>query len=336
MRIAVLGAGSWGTAIASHAATHHDVLLWTRHREQCDDINLARRNARAMHGLIADYVMPESIRATTELDDARRFVGTDGLCLVATSVAGLRPVVSQLASARLPLIWLCKGLERETEKLPHQVVAEALGAKPGPIGVLSGPSFALEVARGLPCALVVASADPGLCDLAQSALHHGVMRVYASDDLLGVELAGALKNVLAIAAGICDGLALGANARAALIARGLVEMVRLGAALGAHAETFYGLAGVGDLVLTCTGDLSRNRQVGLRLAKGEHLAAVLSSLNHVAEGVLCARAAVRLARRAGVELPIVEAVNAVIDGQRSARDAVLALLAREARDERQH
>lgn len=257
-----------------------------------------------------------------------------GLVLVGTTVAGFASVLAGIAEHRAAgqpaaMLWLCKGIDPASGRLPHQV-AEAAGLGI-PSGALSGPSFAQEVAAGLPVALVAAARDAAVCDAAVQALHHDAARIYPSDDLVGVEIGGAMKNVIAIAAGICDGLELGLNARAALITRGLAEVARLGAALGANRDTFLGLAGVGDLVLTCTGDLSRNRRVGLALAAGEPLEAIVANLGHVAEGVPCARAALELGRRRGVDLPITEAVVAVLDGHSGAREAVLALLAREPR-----
>ena len=256
----------------------------------------------------------------------------DGLLLVGTTVAGLGPVLADIAGRRAgprpaAMLWLCKGIEPGSERLPHQVVRASGVDIPG--GVLSGPSFAQEVAAGLPVALVAAAPDAAVREAAVRTLHHEAARIYASEDLVGVEIGGAMKNVIAIAAGICDGLELGFNARAALITRGLAEIARLGEALGASRETFLGLAGVGDLVLTCTGDLSRNRRVGLALAAGEPLDSIVSSLGHVAEGVPCARAAQGLGSRHGVELPITEAVVSVLDGRSGAREAVLALLSRE-------
>ncbi|HWS76187.1 MAG TPA: NAD(P)H-dependent glycerol-3-phosphate dehydrogenase, partial [Quisquiliibacterium sp.] len=234
-------------------------------------------------------------------------------------------------AGRTPMVWLCKGLERDTGLLPHQVVAAEAPGAPG--GVLSGPSFAQEVAAGLPVALTVASGDERVNELAVAAFHHGAARIYRSDDVVGVEIGGALKNVMAIAAGICDGLALGQNARAALITRGLAEITRFGIALGAQPETFNGLTGLGDLVLTCTGDLSRNRRVGLALAAGKSLAQMLAELGHVAEGVACADVVHRRAHELGVDVPIVSAVQAVLEGRLEARKAVLSLLSREPKRE---
>lgn len=343
LQITVLGAGAWGTALACHAAARHDVLLWARDADVIETIRVRRENVRGLPGL----EVPQSVGATADFDAALAHAGCDnGLLVIATSVAGLRPVAKRLhaahggpAAARsasigstVPLVWLCKGIERDTEQLPHEVLRDELGDDVSG-GVLSGPSFAQEVARGLPVALTVASVNDAVCRRAVGAFHHGAARIYRSDDVIGVELAGAIKNVLAIAAGISDGMALGHNARAALVSRGLAEMVRLGCALGARADTFMGLSGVGDLVLTCTGDLSRNRRVGLRLAAGEPLDAVLASLGHVAEGVPCARAAQRLARAHNVDMPIVDGVCAVLDGTLTPQAALAALVAREPRHE---
>lgn len=286
-----------------------------------------RENARYLPGVR----FPEGLAVGSDLDAALAACD-DGLLLVGTTVAGLGPVLADIAGRRAgprpaAMLWLCKGIEPGSERLPHQVVRASGVDIPG--GVLSGPSFAQEVAAGLPVALVAAAPDAAVREAAVRALHHEAARIYASEDLVGVEIGGAMKNVIAIAAGICDGLELGFNARAALITRGLAEIARLGEALGASRETFLGLAGVGDLVLTCTGDLSRNRRVGLALAAGEPLDSIVSSLGHVAEGVPCARAAQGLGSRHGVELPITEAVVSVLDGRSGAREAVLALLSRE-------
>lgn len=286
-----------------------------------------RENARYLPGVR----FPEGLAVGSDLDAALAACA-DGLLLVGTTVAGLGPMLADIAGRRAgprpaAMLWLCKGIEPGSERLPHQVVRASGVDIPG--GVLSGPSFAQEVAAGLPVALVAAAPDAAVREAAVRALHHEAARIYASEDLVGVEIGGAMKNVIAIAAGICDGLELGFNARAALITRGLAEIARLGEALGASRETFLGLAGVGDLVLTCTGDLSRNRRVGLALAAGEPLDSIVSSLGHVAEGVPCARAAQGLGSRHGVELPITEAVVSVLDGRSGAREAVLALLSRE-------
>jgi glycerol-3-phosphate dehydrogenase (NAD(P)+) len=328
MRIAVFGAGAWGTALARHAAARHEVVLWTRDPAHADAMRRDRENARSLPGVRLDG----PIDATADLDAAVR--GAD-LLVLATSVAGLRPVAGALAAAAgattPPVLWLCKGLEAGTALRPGEVIAQAWPQAAS--GALSGPSFAQEVAAGLPVALTVASTRDEVSSAAVDAFHHGAARIYRSPDVVGVEVAGALKNIMAIATGISDGLGLGFNARAALLTRGLAEIGRYGAALGARPETFMGLAGVGDLVLTCTGDLSRNRRVGLALAKGDTLDAILASLGHVAEGVACCRAVRDSARRIGVELPITEAVGDVLFAGRLPRDAVAALLAREPKAE---
>jgi len=252
-------------------------------------------------------------------------------------VAGLTSICEAL-SQRLPvlglqdtpIVWTCKGFEADTARLPHEIMREALPGATG--GALSGPSFAREVAQGLPVALTVASSSPALRDATTAAFHGAALRVYASTDLIGVEVGGALKNVIAVACGIGDGLALGTNARAALITRGLAEMTRFGVALGAQAETFAGLTGLGDLVLTATGELSRNRRVGLEIGAGRKLADILAS-GITAEGVRCARAALDRARAINVELPITEAVCAVLFEGVAPMTAVSALLARDARSE---
>jgi glycerol-3-phosphate dehydrogenase (NAD(P)+) len=329
VRIAFFGGGAWGTALARHAALRHPVTLWVRDAALAQAITRDRENARYLPGVRLD----PPLTATADLDGALR--GAE-LLVVGTSVAGLRPVAERLAAAAggrpvAPLLWLCKGLEAGSEKLPHEVLAEVWPAVR--CGVLSGPSFAQEVAAGLPVALTVAAPAPEVGEAAVAAFHHGAARIYRSPDLVGVEVAGALKNIMAIATGISDGLGLGMNARAALLTRGLAEMGRYGAALGGRPETFMGLAGVGDLVLTCTGDLSRNRRVGLRIAQGEPLDAILAGLGHVAEGVACCRAVRSSAHRHHIELPITEAVASVLFEGRAPRDAVAGLLAREPKTE---
>ena len=227
-----------------------------------------------------------------------------------------------------PLVWVCKGLEAGTARLPHQLAAEVLPAG-SHYGALSGPSFAEEVANGQPTAITLAANDEAFARETALALHTPRLRIYANDDLPGVEIGGAVKNVMAIATGICDGLGLGFNARAALVTRGLAEIARLGAALGGQPATFMGLAGMGDLILTCTGDLSRNRQVGIGLASGRTLGQILADLGHVAEGVSTAHEVARLAQQRGIDMPITQAVDAVLHGEVAAADAVKALLARD-------
>lgn len=326
MRIAVLGAGAWGSALAISFSAAHEVRLWARRPEACAE--LSRRRASPY---LADAPFPESLRVEPDL---RAAVANCDLAIVATSTAGLRETAAAVAGirARIDLAWACKGFETATGLLPHQVLAEALPAAQR-VGALSGPSFAAEVARGLPTAVVLASPDEAFARETSAALNGPRLRIYSSRDLVGVELGGAVKNVIAIASGIADGLALGRNARAALVTRGLAEIVRLGVALGGQPETFMGLAGLGDLVLTCTGDLSRNRAVGLGLAQGRPLAAVLADLGHVAEGVHSARAVRSHARRLGVEMPITEAVCGVLFEGVSPSAAVQSLLARDPKAE---
>ena len=331
MRIVVLGAGAWGTALAQHAATRHPVRLWTRDPAHAE----AMRRERCNRKYLPDFPLSDGIAFDHDLAASLDWLSDgDGLVVLATSVAGLRPTLRALRAAGAPswpMVWLCKGLERHTGLLPHQVVAVEMPE--ACCGVLSGPSFAQEVAAGLPVALTVASADDTAGALAVRAFHHGAARIYRSGDVVGVEVGGALKNVMAIAAGICDGMKLGHNARAALITRGLAETARFGVALGAQPETFNGLTGLGDLVLTCTGDLSRNRRVGLALAQGRTLDQILAELGHVAEGVACAEVVQRRADERGVEVPIVDAVIAVLSGRLAPREAVLSLLAREPKRE---
>lgn len=326
MKIAVLAAGAWGTALALAFAARHPVTLWAREAELVEDMRARRENLRFLPG----FPFPDALEITSDLQAA---VQQAGLILVATPIAGLRPTVRALAAqgVRLPLLWVCKGFEAGSGKLPHQVVQEEM---PGvPCGVLSGPSFAQEVAGGQPTAITLAARDADFARAMAQELHGGHLRIYASDDLVGAEVGGAVKNILAIATGVCDGLQLGLNARAALVTRGLAEIARLGVALGARKETFMGLAGVGDLILTCTGDLSRNRRVGLGLAAGKSLEQVLADLGHVAEGVPTALEVDRLAARLGVDMPITAAVAAVLQGRVAVRDVVEQLLARDPRDE---
>jgi glycerol-3-phosphate dehydrogenase (NAD(P)+) len=299
--------------------------LWAQKPEQAQAIAATRRNERYLPGV----EIPRTLAVTAELSQA---VSGAQLVLAATPVAGLRDVLQKL-DVPVPLVWLCKGFEEGTGLLPHQIAAETLGGG-AQFGVLSGPSFADEVARGLPCALTLASSDGAFARDAAALLHGGRMRIYYSADVVGVEIGGALKNVMAIAAGISDGLGLGHNARAALITRGLAEIGRLSAALGGHPETVMGLAGAGDLILTATGDLSRNRRVGLELARGRALQEILSGLGHVAEGVRSAKEAARMAAARKVEMPVTDAVNAVLEGKLAPAAAVERLLSRDPKRER--
>jgi glycerol-3-phosphate dehydrogenase (NAD(P)+) len=333
MKIVVLGAGAWGTAIALAAAARTPpggVVLWARDARQADAMRAARENARYLPGV----ALPPGLQVAS--DDPVALAETAGLVVIATPTAALRGMLTRLSHLRAPVAWLCKGFETGTGgapeggvagPMPHEVCAQVAPALAA--GALSGPSFALEVARGQPTALVAASAHAAVRDALVAAFHGPALRVYANDDVVGVEVGGAVKNVMAIATGLCDGLRLGLNARAALVTRGLAEMTRLGLALGARADTFMGLSGLGDLVLTATGDLSRNRKVGLLLAEGRTLRQAVDSLGHVAEGVYCARAVVARARGLGVEMPIAEAVLALLDGRTRPDDAVRALMGRD-------
>lgn len=328
MKIAVLGAGAWGTALAVNACRHHPghhVTLWARDAAQVAQMRADRVNGRYLPGM----ALPDALR----LQDGALapLCAAQDLLVIASPMAGLRGMLRELVPLGVPLAWLCKGFEAEGGLLGHEIyhAVAAATAHAGFFGVLSGPSFAQEVAAGQPTALVAASADAALRDLLVQAFHNPTLRVYSSDDVVGVEVGGAVKNVLAIATGLCDGLALGLNARAALVTRGLAEMTRLGVALGARADTFMGLSGLGDLVLTATGDLSRNRKVGLLLAQGNSLAQAVASLGHVAEGVYSARTVVQRARSLGVAMPIAEGVLALLDGQMRTDQAVAALMGRE-------
>lgn len=321
-RVAVLGAGAWGTAIAVVLSPRLDVSLWARDAEQAEALSRTRANARYLPGI----ALPSAVNVTSDFATAVKLAD---LVLAATPVAGLRAVLPRV---RQPLVWLCKGFEEGSGLLPHEIAAQTMGGN-ARCGALSGPSFAAEVARGLPCALTLASSDAVFAREAAATLHGGRMRIYYSADLIGVEIAGAVKNVMAIAAGISDGLGLGLNARAALVTRGLAEMARLGATMGGSAETFFGLAGAGDLILTATGDLSRNRRVGVELAQGRSLADILAELGHVAEGVRSAKEVARLARTKGVEMPVSDAVNAVLEGRLAPANAVELLLSRDAKQE---
>ncbi|WP_395058884.1 NAD(P)H-dependent glycerol-3-phosphate dehydrogenase [Polaromonas sp.] len=343
MKIAVLGAGAWGTALAisaaraassRSAAPRHQVSLWARDAAQLAEMQALRVNARYLPGM----VLPPSLQLTGGADDSFHAVlASQDLIVIATPIAGLRGMLQRLQHLSVPVAWLCKGFEAplaETspDSKPFGLLAHEIRAQAAihlRAGALSGPSFAQEVARGQPTALVAASGHADVRDALVEAFHGPTLRVYANDDIVGVEVGGAVKNVLAIATGLCDGLNLGLNARAALITRGLTEMTRLGLALGARAETFTGLSGLGDLVLTATGDLSRNRKVGLLLAQGQSLAQAVQSLGHVAEGVYCARTVVQRAQGLGVEMPISEAVVALLDGQIQPAEAVAALMGRD-------
>ena len=339
MKIIVIGAGAWGTALAVSAARNpagHHVVLWARDGAQAQTMDSARENARYLPGI----PLPRELTVRgSDVASLLEAAPQAELLIVATPVAGLRPTLELLRDTRVPIGWLCKGFEpaqdpaapRPFGLLPHEIQAQVA---PGlQAGSLSGPSFAQEVARGQPTALVAASRCAPVRQAMVEAFHGPTLRVYGNEDLIGVEVGGAVKNVLAIATGLADGLNLGLNARAALITRGLAQIARLGAALGAHAETFMGLSGLGDLVLTATGDLSRNRRVGLLLAEGKSLQDAVQSLGHVAEGVYSARTVLQRARHLGVEMPITECVVGLLDGELKPVEAVAALMGRDPKGE---
>lgn len=331
MHITLIGAGAWGTAMALAAARHsggHTVTLHARDAEQADALRTQKQNARYLPGVD----LPDSIEISSAPLASLLSASSDcNLWVIATPMSGLRATLTAMANVKAPVAWLCKGLESGTGLMPHEVQAQA--APHLKAGALSGPSFALEVARQQPTALVAASAHAPVRDALVQAFHGPALRVYAQSDIVGVEVGGAVKNVLAIATGLCDGLHLGLNARAALITRGLAEMTRLGLALGAHSDTFMGLSGLGDLVLTATGELSRNRRVGLLLAQGQSLDQAVTSLGHVAEGVYSARTVMQRACALGVDMPITEAVVALLDARLSPREAVMALMGRDPKGE---
>jgi len=333
MDILVLGAGAWGTALAISAGHRHRVTLWARDAVQAAAIAARGENVPYLPG----HRLPALVRVASPADgEPRALAPRHDVVIVATPMAGLRQMLVEVADCTRPVAWLCKGFEAPVSQ-PYGLLGHEVRAEVAPqlaAGALSGPSFAQEVASGQPTALVAASHAAPVRDALVAAFHSPSMRVYANDDLPGVEVGGAVKNVLAIATGLCDGLQLGLNARAALITRGLAEMTRLGVALGARADTFMGLSGLGDLVLTATGDLSRNRRVGLLLAQGRTLQQAVDSLGHVAEGVYSARTVVERARRLGVQMPIAQGVVDLLDGRVAPAQAVATLMGRDPAAER--
>ncbi len=324
-RIAVVGAGSWGTAFAAMLAERHgDVALWAREPEVCADIRESGENRAFLPGVR----IPRTVRATTDLGEA---LGGRTVVAFAVPAQHLRGVAERAApclAAEASLVSLAKGVETGTLLRMTEVLAQVLGVPAARLAVLSGPTFAREVAEGKPAGATVASADRARAVALQAVLSGSRFRLYAETDVTGTEIGGALKNVMAIAAGMADGLAFGHNARALLISRGLAEIARVGAALGADPRTFSGLAGLGDLVLTCTGDLSRNRTLGVRVGRGERVDAILGGMTMVAEGVETARAAVGLSRATGVPMPISEQVDLILHEGKDVRDAVSELFAR--------
>ena len=327
LNITVVAAGAWGTALAIAFSRKHQVSLWTREEDVTQVMLAERENKHFFPG----YRLPDGLQIATDFEAG---VASAELLVFATPLIGFRPTLRRLREVNQvkPLIWVCKGMEAESAKLPHRIVGEELGENVL-CGALTGPSFAEEVAKGLPTAITLAANDPDFARRMVLELHSSRLRIYANDDLVGVQVGGAVKNVMAIATGICDGLGLGHNSRAALMTRGLAEIARLGVALGGQPTTFMGLAGMGDLILTCTGDLSRNRQVGLALASGKKLSQILADLGHVAEGVGTAREVARLAIERGIEMPITQAVNAILHEDVPAAEAVEKLLSRDPKPE---
>lgn len=327
--IAVLGTGSWGTAIAVHLAkAGHAVRLWGRRQDFVAELIEDRVNTRYLPGV----PLEESIEITSDL--AAATAGADLVaCIVPTQQIRptFAPIKDRMAPG-VPIVSLSKGIENETLLLPTAILAELFGSDRS-YGVVHGPSHAEEVAKGLPCSIVAASDDRDLAQLAQRIFSTSRMRIYTNDDLLGVELAAALKNVIAIAAGTCDGLGFGDNTKAALLTRGLVEIARLGVAMGGRQETFSGLAGIGDLLTTCFSPFGRNRSVGVKIGQGKTLAQILEEMPMVAEGVPTTRSVVELARRHGVEMPITEQVARVLFEEADPREAVQALMMRERKSE---
>ncbi|KAF1018360.1 MAG: Glycerol-3-phosphate dehydrogenase [NAD(P)+] [Paracidovorax wautersii] len=345
LNIVVLGSGAWGTALAvnmAQAGGHH-VTLWSRSAAQNEAMARERENRQYLPGV----ALPASLRLDARAPEALAGLAAQSdLVIVATPMSALRGMLELLAQAATPVAWLCKGFEQARSSgaaagfspQAHGLLGHEIRAQVAPFmkaGILSGPSFAQEVAAFKPTALVAASRDDAMRQLLVQACHNATLRVYASDDPVGVEVGGAVKNVLAIAVGLCDGLGLGLNARAALITRGLAEMARLGHALGAQLETFMGLSGLGDLVLTATGDLSRNRRVGTLLAQGQTLEQAVQSLGHVAEGVYSARTVLARAHSLQVDMPITERVVDLLDGRMTPQQAIAALMERSATTERQ-
>jgi glycerol-3-phosphate dehydrogenase (NAD(P)+) len=327
--VTVLGAGSWGTALAAHAGrAGHDVRLWARNPALVDEMNVRRVNAVYLPGI----ELPASVRAEASLAAALADVE---LIICAVPSHGTRAIMraaAPLASPRAIVVSATKGLEAGTLFRISEVIAQERGGA-SRVAVLSGPSFAAEVARDLPTAVCVAAADPEVAAFVQAELRGRHFRLYASTDLIGVEIGGALKNVIAIAAGVVEGLGLGHNALAALITRGLTEVTRLACALGARRETLSGLTGLGDLVLTCTGTLSRNRRVGIELARGRPLPEILAGMKMVAEGVATTSAALALGQQYGVELPITTQMAEILAGRRQPAAGVEELMLRRQRPE---
>ena len=330
-KIAVLGAGAWGTALAMNISQRHNVSLWARNPGHVSGM----RKARANPLYLGDFKFNEQLQVE---DDLQTAINDADLILSVVPTAGFRSILKDIKAlgCTLPIIWANKGLEPQSAKLPYEVALEELGnpqVTGQHWGALSGPSFAAELVRGLPTAVTVAATDEAFSNQAALLIHGANLRVYNSTDVIGVSVGGAVKNIMAIAAGISDGMGFGNNARAAMITRGLAEMTRFGVALGAKPETFMGLAGAGDLILTCTGQYSRNREVGLQLASGKSLSDILQGLGHVAEGVNTTAEVMRRAYAMQVDMPITYQVDQVLSHGKSAKDAVVDLLGREQKAE---
>ena len=327
--VAVLGAGSWGTALASLLARNgHRTVIWGRDAEQVRAINERHENTRYLPGI----PLPESLRASTDLPATVRAAD---VVLVVTPSHAFGDTVRALAPHRRPgtgVAWATKGFEPGSGRFLHEVAAELLGDEV-PLAVVTGPSFAKEVTQGLPTAVTVHSDDPDFAQTVAEALHGPAFRAYTGNDMLGAELGGAMKNVLAVATGVADGMHLGLNARAGLITRGLNEMLRLNQALGGRAETLMGLAGLGDLVLTCTGDLSRNRRLGLALGQGQSIKDAVAAIGQVVESIQTCDEVMRLAGRFGIDLPISALVRRVLHEEITPQEGLKLLLAREQKPE---
>lgn len=329
MKITVIGAGSWGTALALHFSQHGNrVSLWTRNADQVRQMKEERENKHGLPG----FPFPKTLEVCTDLEDALQ---DSGLVLIVTSVAGLRSsaeLLKQYNAGHLPILAACKGFEQDTGLLTFQVLKEVLPDNKK-IGVLSGPSFAQELAKQLPCAVVLASENQEWVEELVPQLNTSVMRLYGSTDVIGVAVGGAVKNVMAIATGLSDGLEYGLNARAALVTRGLAEITRLASAMGAQPKTMMGLAGIGDLILTCTGALSRNRRVGLGLAEGKELHQVLVEIGHVSEGVSTIEEVFNTACKYQIDMPITQTLLQLIRKEMTPQQVVERLMERSARFE---
>lgn len=323
MKVAVIGAGAWGTALAIQAAKAYPVKLWARDSGHISGMKKARSNPK----YLGDFTFPDHLELTASLDEA---VLTSDVIISSVPTSAFAEIIQNIQSidSAKPIIWTNKGLETNSSLFPHEIIHDHLINKDLAYGVLSGPSFAAELVRDLPTAVTLATTNSDLSNSVAKIFHHGSMRVYLSDDIAGVTVGGSLKNIIAIASGISDGMGFGNNARAALITRGIAEITRFGKTLNASEETFIGLAGIGDLLLTCTGQYSRNREVGIRLAEGKSLDSILSSLGHVAEGVNACYELVKRIKDTNIDMPITCEVYRVLINEISAKDAVKNLLSR--------